>query len=96
MEVGPRAIAPERGLAIVELRRRRLTQARIARSLAVLDSTVSRVVSRAGPSRWRDLMPSPCVRREHRHPGDLVHLDTMNRPGFSRRSPGLSQTAIGS
>jgi len=53
-------------LAIVELRRRRLTQARITRSLAVSDST------------------------------DLVHLDTMNRPGFFRRSPGLSQTAIGS
>jgi transposase InsO family protein len=75
--VSPRAIAPERALAIVELRRRRLTQARIARSLGVSESTVSRVLSRAGLSRWRDLVPSqPCVRYEHRHPGDLVHLDT--------------------
>lgn len=75
--LSPRAIAPERALAIVELRQRRLTQARIARSLGVSESTVSRVLTRAGLSRWRDLEPSaPSVRYEHRHPGDLVHLDT--------------------
>ena len=76
-QVSPRAIAPERALLIVELRRRRLTQARIARSLGVSESTVSRVLTRAGLSRWRDLEPSaPSVRYEHQHPGDLVHLDT--------------------
>jgi transposase InsO family protein len=76
-QVSPRAIAPERALVIVELRRRRLTQARIARSLGVSESTVSRVLTRAGLSRWRDLEPSaPSVRYEHPHPGDLVHLDT--------------------
>lgn len=75
--VSPRAIASERALVIVELRRRRLTQARIARSLDVSKSTVSRVLTRAGLSRWRDLEPSaPRVRYEHEHPGDLVHLDT--------------------
>jgi transposase InsO family protein len=75
--VSPRAIAPERALAIVELRRRRLIQARIARSLGVSESTVSRVLTRAGLSRWRDLEPSePSVRYEHEHAGDLVHLDT--------------------
>lgn len=75
--VSPRALAPQRAMAIVELRRRRLTQARIARSLAVSESSVSRVLSRAGLSRWRDLEPSPPVLRyEHQHPGDLVHLDT--------------------
>jgi len=75
--VSPRAIAPERALAIVELRRRRLTQARIGRSLSVSESTVSRVLTRAGLSRWRDLEPSePSVRYEHEHAGDLVHLDT--------------------
>lgn len=73
----PRAIAPERALAVVELRRRRLTQARIARSLGLSESTVSRVLTRAQLSRWRDLEPSePTVRYEHRHPGDMVHLDT--------------------
>lgn len=75
--VSPRAIAPERALAVVELRRRRLTQARIARSLDVSASTVSRVLTRAGLSRWRDLEPSePVVRYEHEHPGDMLHLDT--------------------
>jgi hypothetical protein len=75
--VSPRAIAPERALAVVESRRRRLTQARIAHSVGVSQSTVSRVLSRAGLSRWRDLDPSePSVRYEHAHPGDLVHLDT--------------------
>ena len=55
--VSPRAIAPERALAVVELRRRRLTQARIARSLGISESTVSRVLTRAGLSRWSDLEP---------------------------------------
>src|SRR3981081_4056400 len=43
---GPRSIAPGKAVAIVELRRRRLTQARIAVSLAVSKSTVSRVLAR--------------------------------------------------
>ena len=75
--VSPRAIAPNKALAIVELRRRRLTQARIAASLGVSKSTVGRVLTRAGLSKLRDLEPSePIVRYEHRHPGDLVHIDT--------------------
>ncbi|HKI65454.1 MAG TPA: IS481 family transposase [Burkholderiales bacterium] len=73
----PRAIAPAKALAIVELRRRRLTQARIAASLDVSVSTVSRVLARAGLSRLRDLEPAePVVRYEHEHPGDLLHIDT--------------------
>ena len=85
--LSPRAISPERALAVVELRRRRLTQARIARSLGISESTVSRVLTRAGLSRWRDLEPSaPALRYEHEHPGDMVHLDTKKlgrivRPG---------------
>ena len=72
----PRTIGPATALAIVELRRRRLTQARIAASLGVSESTVSRVLRRAGLSRWCDLEPSePIVRYEHEHPGDLVHID---------------------
>ncbi len=60
--VSPRAIAPAKALAIVELRRKRLTQARIAQALGVSASTVSRVLARASvcrtwptwsrPSRW--------------------------------------------
>ncbi len=76
-KVSPGAIAPGKALAIVELRRRRLTQARIAASLSVSKSTVGRVLARAGLSRLRDLEPSaPVVRYEHAHPGDLIHIDT--------------------
>lgn len=76
-QVSPRAIAASTALAIVELRRRFLTQARIAHSLGVSESTVSRVLSRAGLSRWADLVPSePTVRYEHAAPGDLLHIDT--------------------
>jgi len=64
-------------LAIVELRRRFLTQARIARTLDVSPSTVGRVLRRAGLSQWRDLAPSePVLRYEHAQPGDLLHIDT--------------------
>ncbi|ETH90278.1 transposase, IS481 family [Bordetella pertussis STO1-CHOC-0019] len=53
--VSPRAIAPAKALAIVELRRKRLTQARIAQALGVSASTVSRVLARAGLSHLADL-----------------------------------------
>jgi len=85
--LSPRAIAPGRALAIVELRRRRLTQARIASALGISNSTVGRVLKRAGLSHLRDLEPAqPIVRYEHEHPGDLVHIDTkrlsrIERPG---------------
>jgi transposase InsO family protein len=72
----PRQIKPEKALAIVELRRRRLTQARIAASVGLSKSTVGRVLKRAGLSRLSDLEPcEPAVRYEHDHPGDLVHID---------------------
>ena len=83
----PRAIAPGKALAIVELRRRRLTQGRIAQQLSVSPSTVSRVLTRAGLSRWADLQPAePIVRYEHACPGDLLHIDIKKlgrivRPG---------------
>ena len=85
--VSPRAIAPATALAIVELRRRFLTQARIARTLRVSASTVGRVLRRAGLSRWSDLAPSePVVRYEHAHPGDLLHIDTKKLGRIERMS----------
>jgi len=73
----PRAIPSGKALAIMELRRRRLTQARIAASLGVSVSTVSRVLARAGLSKLRDLEPAePVLRYEHAHPGDMLHIDT--------------------
>ncbi|ETH91687.1 transposase, IS481 family [Bordetella pertussis STO1-CHOC-0019] len=72
--VSPRAIAPAKALAIVELRRKRLTQARIAQALGVSASTVSRVLARAGLSHLADLEPSRGLRASgprrsaaHRH-----------------------------
>lgn len=73
----PRSVNPATALAIMELRRRCLTQARIALSLGVSKSTVSRVLARAGLSRLRDLLPpEPLHRYEHAAPGDLLHIDT--------------------
>lgn len=75
--VSPRSISPSKALLIVELRRRRLVQSRIAKSVGVSVATVSRVLARAGISKLADLQPSePVVRYEHAHPGDLLHIDT--------------------
>jgi transposase InsO family protein len=83
----PRSIAPSKAVAIVELRRRRLIQGRIAASLGVSRSTVGRVLARAGLSRLRDLEPSePIVRYEHAHPGDMVHIDTKKLGRIERMS----------
>jgi transposase InsO family protein len=72
----PGSIEPAAALAIVELRRRRLLQARIAASLGVSVSTVSRVLARAGMSKLSDLDPKePVQRYEHAAPGDMVHID---------------------
>ena len=74
-------------LAIVELRRRRLTQARIAASLGVSGSSVSRVLARAGLSRLSDLDPAePVQRYEHAAPGDLLHIDTKKLGRIERPS----------
>lgn len=73
----PRAIEPGKALLIVELRRRRLMQVQIARSVGVSESTVSRVLARAGLSKLSDLQPAePVHRYEHDAPGDLLHVDT--------------------
>ena len=83
----PRAIAPATALLIVELRHRRLLQAQIAKSVSVSESTVSRVLARAGLSKLSDLEPrEPVQRYEHEAPGELLHIDTKKlgrivRPG---------------
>lgn len=83
----PRAIEPAKALLIVELRRRRMTQARIAASVGVSDSTVSRVLARAGLSKLSDLAPAePVVRYEHDSPGDLLHIDTKKLGRIERPS----------
>jgi transposase InsO family protein len=73
----PRRISEAKALAIVELRRRRLTQARIAEGLGISEATVGRVLRRAGLSRLTDLQAAePLQRYEHAAPGELLHIDT--------------------
>jgi transposase InsO family protein len=83
----PRATEPAKALLIVELRRRRMTQARIAASVGVSESTVSRVLARAGLSKLSDLEPiESVVRYEHDSPGDLLHIDTKKLGRIERPS----------
>lgn len=83
----PRSIVATKALAIVELRRRRQTQARIAQALDVSASTVSRVLKRAGLSKLSDLQPvEPVQRYEHERPGDLLHIDTKKLGRIERPS----------
>lgn len=95
----PRAIDPAKALLIVELRRRRMTQSRIARSVGASESTVSRVLARAGLSKLSDLEPAePVQRYEHERPGDLLHIDTkklgrIERP--SHRVTGNRRDSVG-
>ena len=72
----PRSIDPSVALAIVELRRKLFTQSRIATYLGVSKATVSRVLARAGLSRFSDLAPAePVQRYEREAPGELLHID---------------------
>lgn len=85
--LSPRSIAPATALAIVEVRRHRLTQARIAASLGVSKSTVGRVLARAGLSHLKDLEPiAPVVRYEHEVAGDLLHIDIKRLGRIERPS----------
>ncbi|ETH44071.1 DNA-binding helix-turn-helix protein [Bordetella pertussis H939] len=71
----PRAIAPAKALAIVELRRKRLTQARIAQALGVSASTVSRVLARAGLSPW----PPGAEPGAHEHQAPAICCTSTSR-----------------
>lgn len=85
--VSPRAIDPAKALAVVELRHKRLTQARIAAALGISKSTVGRVLARAGLSRLADLQPAePVVRYEHEAPGQMLHIDTKKLGRIERPS----------
>jgi transposase InsO family protein len=83
----PRAIESTNALAIVELRHKRLTQARIAATLGVSKSTVSRVLSRAGLSLLSNLDPvEAVVHYEHEAPGNMLHIDTKKLGRIERPS----------
>ena len=83
----PRSISESKAQAIVELRRRRLTQARIAATLGVSPATVGRVLRRAGLSKLCSLQPvEPVQRYEHAAPGELLHIDTKKLGRIERTS----------
>jgi len=82
-----RLIAPATALAIVVVRRHRLTQARIAASLGVPKRTDGRVLARGGLSHLKDLDPIvPLVRYEHAAAGDLLHIDIKKLRRIQRPS----------
>lgn len=73
-----RAATPPKVIKRIEqLRRQRMTGARIAELTGVSTATVSRVLKRLGLSRLSALDPEePARRYEHALPGDMLHLDT--------------------
>lgn len=72
----PRQLSRDLVAQIIQLRQQRLTGRFICQRLGVSGASVSRVLSRARLSRWRDLEPRVPVRRYEREcPGELLHLD---------------------
>lgn len=72
----PRQTSPALLERVLALRRERRNGWQIAHELDLSRATVSRVLCRAGMNRLRSLdPPPPVVRYEHKHPGDLLHLD---------------------
>lgn len=70
---------------IVARRRERWTGTRIASELGVSPATVSRILSRHGLSRARDLeLAEPVRRHERARPGELIHLDIKKLGGVER------------
>lgn len=72
----PRATVRELGLAVLALRRQRLTLVAIAQQLRLSRATVARICARAGLNRLSQLEPAmPVLRYERARPGELLHLD---------------------
>jgi hypothetical protein len=83
-------------MATTELRRKRLTLARIAADLGVSKSTVGRVLPRAGLSKLSDLDPVELILRyEHQAPGDLLHIDTKNLGRIERARHRVTGNRVG-
>ena len=81
----PRATEVATVECIVALRRERWTGKHIAHQVGVCPATVSRVLSRAGLSRLKDIEPAaPVHRYERDNPGELIHLDIKKLGRFHR------------
>ena len=76
---------PETIARIEALRRQRCTGRQIAAETGVSPATVSRVLSRRGLSRLKDLEPAePVQRYERDRPGELIHIDIKKLGRFER------------
>jgi transposase InsO family protein len=72
----PRALSVATRQAVIDMRHQRRTGCFIARRLGISAATVSRVLRAVHLSRWRELEPpTPIVRYQREHPGELIHLD---------------------
>ena len=72
----PKATAEVLKVAVLALRRQRLTLATIAAQLRLSRSSVARIAKAGGLSRLSRLEPAPVYRRyERAEPGELLHLD---------------------
>jgi len=81
----PRATGLELSLAVLVLRRRRLTMLEIAQQLQLSRSTVARICASAGLQRLSRLEPPVAVQRyERAQPGELLHLDVKKLGRITR------------
>jgi len=70
---------------IVKLRRGWLTVRQVAKAVGVSAATAARICRAAGLSRLKQLdAPSPPIRYEREHPGELIHIDTKRLGRFDR------------
>ena len=72
----PRRTSETLRMRVLELRRKRLTGREISETIGLPRATVSRVLRQSGMGRLRSPEPpEPPNRYEHKHPGDLLHID---------------------
>ncbi len=77
--------APETVDRIIALRKRCWTGKHIAQTTNVSPATVSRVLKRAGLSRFKNLDPAePIHRYERESPGEIIHLDIKKLGRFEK------------
>jgi transposase InsO family protein len=81
----PRATVHEVELAVLALRRQRLTILAISQQLGLSRSTVARICAKAGLQRLCRLeAPPPVQRYERAQPGELLHLDVKKLGRITR------------
>ena len=81
----PSATVRELSVAVVALRRQRLTMLAIARQLGLSRSTVARICASAGLQRLSRLEPPVAIHRyERAQPGELLHLDVKKLGRITR------------